>query len=66
VRKLISVQEALGTIQNYEVILIELSRCGRSQEVVALRRRARSNLTSSRELALHALARLSEDQALAR
>lgn len=55
---LIAAQEALGAIQNLEVVLAGLSRCGRSKECTALRRKADLELAVNRRAAVRELERL--------
>jgi CHAD domain-containing protein len=60
VQALIAAQEALGAIQNLEVVLAGLNRCGRSKECTTLRRKAGLELAVNRRAALRELERLTE------
>lgn len=55
IQGLIAAQEALGAIQDAEVALNSLQRCGRSREVSAMKRNARTRLEATREAALREL-----------
>lgn len=57
-RKLVAAQEALGAIQNLEVVLAYLQQCGRASEVATLKCRARLSLAVNREAALQEMRRL--------
>jgi CHAD domain-containing protein len=63
IRRLVAAQEALGAIQNLEVVLAALRGCGRSKEVTALKRVARLNLAVSRAAALRELRHFAAPQA---
>ena len=58
VHTLITAQAALGAIQDVEVVLTSLWKCGRSREVTQLKRQLQADLLNSHEAALPELARL--------
>jgi len=55
VRLLVAAQTSLGAIQDGEVILRQLQSCGRSGEVVALKKMLKQEFDSGRELAVEEL-----------
>jgi CHAD domain-containing protein len=64
VRALVAAQESLGLIQDTEAILRQLQSCGRSREVMQMKRDLRRELESRRKAALEELARFAKHPAI--